>query len=190
MSHAYDLDIPPVMTAAQFCDWPGDGTGRRFQLIDGDPVAMAPPSHAHGILIMRLGQVLQNDLDRHPGGYRVTTGTGVQPRLGAATNVRVPGLSVSCSPASSHLMQTPVFIAEILSPSNAAETREAVRACLTIPSLREVLILSATRPRAEITRRGRDGHWPEEATILGEEDELLIECFDFRTPLRALYPAS
>ena len=36
------------MTVEEFLDWPGDGTGRTHQLIDGEPQAMAPASITHG----------------------------------------------------------------------------------------------------------------------------------------------
>ncbi len=75
-------------------------------------------------------------------GSRAVAGSsghpGVQPRAGAATNVRVPDLAVTCSPVVEHYMATdPVIIIEILSPSNQHETYEAVRSYLGLPSLRE-----------------------------------------------------
>ena len=36
--------LPPTMTVADFLDRPGDGTAKRFQLVDGEPSAMAPGS--------------------------------------------------------------------------------------------------------------------------------------------------
>ena len=42
------------MTLAEFLRWE-DGTDTRWQLIDGAPMAMAPPAVAHGMLSMRLG---------------------------------------------------------------------------------------------------------------------------------------
>ncbi|HEV2099584.1 MAG TPA: Uma2 family endonuclease [Stellaceae bacterium] len=42
------------MTLAEFLRWE-DGTDTRWQLIDGVPVAMAPPAVAYGMLSMRLG---------------------------------------------------------------------------------------------------------------------------------------
>jgi hypothetical protein len=43
------LRKPPLtMTVADFLDWPGDGTGRKFQLVDGEVRAMSPGSVTHG----------------------------------------------------------------------------------------------------------------------------------------------
>jgi Uma2 family endonuclease len=36
------------MTVAEFIDWPGDGSGLKHQLIDGEPQAMAPAGTTHG----------------------------------------------------------------------------------------------------------------------------------------------
>lgn len=184
------LDVVPVMTAAQFAVWPGDGTGRHFQLIDGEPVAMAPPSQMHGLLQIELGRRLADHLDRLGTGCRVIGGPGVQPRAGAATNVRIPDLAVTCSPVSEHYLANPVVIIEILSPSNQHETYEAVRAYLSIPSLREIVVLSSLRPAAETLRRAEDGAWPADPTRIGPDGTLLIETFGFRHVLRALYPAA
>ena len=41
---------PSRMTVEEFLDWPGDGSERKFQLIEGEPVAMAPASVTHGII--------------------------------------------------------------------------------------------------------------------------------------------
>src|SRR5262245_8276192 len=41
---------PPSMTVADFLAWPGDGTGRKFQLVDGEVRAMSPASAAHAMI--------------------------------------------------------------------------------------------------------------------------------------------
>ncbi len=115
---------------------------------------------------------------------------GVQPHAGASTNIRVPDLAVSCAPGNGHWLEQPVLIVEVLSPSNVRETREAVRAYLTIPSVLEVLVLTAPAVGAELLRREPDGTWPKEPRRLGEGDDLVLESLDFRCPLAALYPPS
>jgi Uma2 family endonuclease len=39
---------PRPMTVAEFLEWPGDGTGRRFELVDGELRPMSPGSQTHG----------------------------------------------------------------------------------------------------------------------------------------------
>ena len=41
---------PEPMTVADFLDWPGDGSGRKFQLVDGELRAMSPGSVTHGTI--------------------------------------------------------------------------------------------------------------------------------------------
>jgi Uma2 family endonuclease len=143
MSLALQMDQGPWRTAEEFMDWPGDGTGRRYQLIDGELVAMAPPSTTHARLQARMATRLNNHLAKHHPQCESLINPGVQPRADAARNVRSPDLVVSCGSDEGKLVDEPVLIVEILSPSNACETREAVRACLSSPSLRQVLILSS-----------------------------------------------
>ena len=46
------------MTVAEFLDWdPRDAHGRRWQLIDGVPVAMAPAADRHGSIQSELGGI-------------------------------------------------------------------------------------------------------------------------------------
>jgi Uma2 family endonuclease len=52
----------PSMTAADFLDWPGDGSGRKFQLVDGEVRAMSPGSATHGTIQMTLGRLIGNSL--------------------------------------------------------------------------------------------------------------------------------
>jgi len=51
----------------------------------------------------------------------------------------MPDVAVTRSPAADYFIDRPVFAAEMLSSPNAREIREAIRAMLSIPSLREVL---------------------------------------------------
>lgn len=183
------LEVRPLMTAEQFASWPGDGTGRQFQLIDGEPVAMAPASQMHGLLQGELSRRLANHLEQVGSGCRVITAPGVQPRAGAANNVRIPDLAVTCSPITEHYMANPVVIVEILSPSNQHETYEAVRAYLGLPSLREIIVVSSVRVAAELLVRQQDGSWPADPRTIGPDDMLAVETFGFRHPLRELYPA-
>ena len=46
--------LPPLMTVAEFLEWPGDGTGTRYELVDGVLRAMAPASDNHGTIQTNL----------------------------------------------------------------------------------------------------------------------------------------
>ena len=38
------------MSVAEFIAWHGDGSGAKFELVDGEPRAMAPASVTHGLI--------------------------------------------------------------------------------------------------------------------------------------------
>lgn len=176
-----------MMTAEQFRAWPGDGTGRLYQLIDGELVAMAPPTVEHGTLQARLAIRLGQHLATHRPGCEVVVTPGVQPRPDAAHNVRIPDLAVTCAPRRGPFLADPLLIVEILSPSNIRETREAVRACLTLPSLREVLILSSIAIAAEVHLRDEAGIWPAEPRCFGPGGILTLDSLGFACPMDELY---
>ena len=175
------------MTAEQFMDWPGDGTGRSYQLVDGELQAMAPPSQTHARLQARLVYYLTSHLRAQRPQCEALIGPGVRPRPDMAHNVRVPDIAVTCSPSAARFMDQPVFIAEILSPSNTRETRDAVRAYLAIPSLREVLVLGSEAITAEVLLRGADGDWPMEPTEFGPGDTLVLASLGFELAMSELY---
>lgn len=104
-----------------------------------------------------------------------------------AHNVRVPDVAVTCSLDGSRFVDQPVAIAEILSPSNARETREAVRAVLAIPSLREVIVLGSETITAELLRRASDGTWPTEPAVFGPGDMLKLESVGVTLDMTELY---
>ena len=177
-----------AMTVAEFLAWsPGDG--RRWQLIHGEPVAMAPASRTHGAVQSELARLFGNHLVERGSPCQVVTTPGVVPRVGTNENVRVPDLGVTCAPPTlDHLMPDPVLLVEVLSPSDVAETRGNVWAYTTVPSVREILLVHSTRVGAELLRRGADGEWPEGPVTLGPDDALTLDSIEgFSTPLVALY---
>ncbi len=175
------------MTVAEFIDWPGDGTGLKHQLIDGEPQAMAPASTTHGTIQATLARLLGNHLVGT--GCRVVIEPGVVPRVRAEANMRVPDLAVTCAPddPGSHALIEPVLLIEILSPSNEAETRANVWAYTTIPSVREILLVRSTHIAAELIRREAEGRWPANSQSIAEQDRLALDSIGFECPLAAVY---
>jgi Uma2 family endonuclease len=53
---------PSRMTVDEFLDWPGDGSGQKFELIDGEPRATAPASVAYGITQANVAAILRSHL--------------------------------------------------------------------------------------------------------------------------------
>jgi Uma2 family endonuclease len=181
--------IPARMTVDEFLVWDADDlTGRRWQLIDGAPVLMAPAAAPHGAIQNELGRLLANHLAELGSPCHVITAPGIVPRVRANENFRVPDLGVTCAPPSREVMvQEPVLLIEILSPSNEPETRANVWAYTTMPSVQEILLVRSTRVEAELLRRGADGVWPEQPANIRSGDVLELGSLGFVVPLTALY---
>jgi Uma2 family endonuclease len=178
---------PCRMSVAEFLDWPGDGSGRKFELIDGEPQAMAPASITHGTIQATLARLLGNHLAGT--GCRVVIEPGVVPRIRSEANMRVPDLAVTCDSDEPGMqaMADPVVLVEVLSPSNEAETRANVWTYTTIPTVREIVLVRSTSIGAEILRREPDGSWPASPAEIGKDAVLALASLDFSCPLAALY---
>ena len=177
------------MTLDEFLAWDsGDRSGRTWQLIDGEPVAMAPGSDAHGAIQSEIARLLGNHLLEQRSPCRVVTEPGIVPRVRANRNYRVPDLGVTCAPPSHEpMMPEPIVLIEILSPSNEVDTRANIWTYTTVPSVREILAIRSTRIEAELLTRNPDGTWPAEPEIIDPDGVVTLASIAFATPLVAIY---
>jgi len=180
--------LPAAMTAAEFLDWnPQDSD--RWELVDGTPQAMAPASPRHGAIQNETGRLIANHLAEARPACRVIIEPGVQPRVRANLNVRVPDLAVTCAEwdPDERLLHKPLLVVEILSPSNRADTWANVWSYVTIPSVLEILVLHTADIRADLLRRQEDGAWPDNPVTLTAGDAVTLPSIDFTAPLTAFY---
>jgi len=177
------------MTVTEFLAWDaGDLSGVPYQLIDGEPVAMAPGSETHAALQGEIGRLLGNHLIDKGGKCRLLSQPGIVPRIRSDRNFRIPDLGVTCAPpALGQMVPDPVLLIEILFPSNEAQIRANIWAYTTIPSVQEILAVHSTRIEAELLRRGADGNWPEAPEIVTGSDMLRLASVGFATALNAFY---
>lgn len=184
--------VPARMTVDEFLSWDsGDRSGRLWQLVDGEPVAMAPGSENHGALQGEIGGLIRDHLRASRPGCRLIVTPGIVPRLSSNRNFRIPDLGVTCSPPSGELMVAdPVLLIEILSPSNEAATWRNVWAYTTIPTVTEILAVRSTRIEAELLRRLPDGNWPKQPEILRTGDGLTLTSIGLSVVLDVFYETS
>lgn len=177
------------MTLDEFLSWEsGDRSGRTWQLIDGEPVAMAPASTTHGALQSEVARVLGNHLLAFGSPCQVQSQPGVVPHVRSNRNFRVPDLGVTCAPPqAAPMMPDPVLLIELLSPSNDTVTWANVWAYTTITSVSEILVMHTTRIEAELLRRASDGSWPKEPELIRADGVLALQSIEFSTPLSDLY---
>ncbi len=71
---------PARMTLTEFLDWnPGEPSGRTWQLIDGEPVAMAPGTETHAAIQGEFGALLRNHPLEQRSPCRLLTEPGIVP---------------------------------------------------------------------------------------------------------------
>ena len=155
--------LPPMMTVAEFLEWTGDGTGARYELVDGELRAQDGPSDAHGTIHSNVTYALIGHFRNSGTNCRVVVGAGVRPRVRADWNYRLPDLAVTCQPnvSGARDVPDPILLIELLSPSNAAETWDNVRNYTTLPSVKEIVVIWTTLRKANVLLRDKDGNWPE-----------------------------
>ena len=188
-SRSTKTELPPLLSLAEFLDWPGDGTDTRYELIDGVLRAMAPASDAHNTILSNLVFLLEGHLRRNHPRCRVVATPGIQPHLNADWNFRIPDLGITCAPGKPGqvMMPEPVVLVEVLSPGNKQHTRENMRAYATIPSVRELILLESSRIRAEHLVRDEQNNWPANPLVLRDGDTLTLQKFNASWPLREFY---
>jgi Uma2 family endonuclease len=181
------LKPPATMTVAEFLVWdaPDD---RRWQLVDGEPVAMAPANRTNGALQAEFARVIANHFTATGRNCSVVTAGGIVPRVRAGENFRIPDLTVTCAgyEAEEYDVSDPVLLAEIVSPSNKSQTWQNVWTFTTLPSVREILLLSTVSIRADLLRRGDDGSWPAAVAVI-ESGDLTLESIGLTVPLAEIY---
>ena len=173
----------PRMTVAAFLDW-DDGTHPRYEVVDGEPVAMAPASSAHGQLVLACGSRLMAALQPP---CRAVAEAGVRPDE-HDDQFYVADVAVICTPhrAGERYLAEPVAIVEVLSPSTEAfDQGVKLPDYRRIASVREILLLSSTRMLAQVWQRSGDGWRVRDLTAPSDRVELPL--VGFAATLGALY---
>jgi len=175
------------MTVEEFLEW-DDGTDARYELIDGQPVAMSPNVDPHGVMVIELGARIREALSDRPD-CRVRTGLGVRsPRRRAS--YYIPDLVVACGPIDrdGRELQNPILLVEILSPSTERlDRRIKLTDYRRIGSGQEILLIDPSQPYAELHRRLDGDRW---LTFLLQDDDgtLELKSVGLELPLSTLYP--
>ena len=173
---------PKRMTIGEFLEW-DDGTDRRYELLDGVPVMMAPSLEAHGELAVALGAEIRARL-KPPCRVISEAGIVIADR---ADTYYIADLAVTCAPREPgrRMVVDPVLVIEVLSPSTSQVDRwRKVADYRTLLSVQEILVVFSDERRVELQRRTSEG-WRVEDLIGKAEVEL--SCCDRSIPLDAIY---
>ncbi len=179
--------ITPAMTVDEFLVWPGDGTSTRFELVNGQPRAMAPASTVHATIQVNIASFLHRHL--LPSPCRALTEAGVKPVFDAKRNVRIPDITVTCNEATprDHLVSEPLLIVEIISPSNEHDTWESIAALATVASLREIVVVQSERMDALVYTRLADNNWPDEGVSVPADGVVRLSSIDAELKMSDIY---
>ncbi len=170
------------MTVDEFLDWE-DGTDQRYELVDGQPVAMASGTPEHGELIARVSSLLGGRL-RDP--CRVINATAIR-RAEDGWRSYVPDVLVTCEPREKgrKAIEAPQLIVEVLSTSTASNDHgDKFDFYRAIPSVEEILFVASTTRRIEVWRC-EDGEW--RAQLLGRGAMLTLAACDTPIPVDEVY---
>lgn len=170
------------MTIAEFLDF-DDGTDTRYELIDGELTAMAPPMRGHGALAARLIRMIGNGLS--PPCEAISQ-AGIVPDE-ASNSFFVADIVVTCSAslASDPVIAEPRLIVEVLSPTTTAtDLNRKLPAYRAMPSVQDVLIVASTERRIE--------HWQRHGDVwqvrdLRDQGVVRIEALAVAIDVDALY---
>ena len=172
-------------TVEEFLAW-DDASDRRYELVGGQIVAMAPPSEAHAAILSNL---------------TIHIGNQLQPpcRVLGEFGVRLPDredsfyqfdLAVTCAPAdpARRYVAEPELIVEVLSPSTALHDRgRKLDHYRQLPSLKEVLLVASEERRVQHWRRAGT-QWVVD-DLIGDAD-LQLATLPGPIPLTGIYEGS
>ncbi len=148
------------MTADEFTAWAmQQDDGRRYELVSGDVIAMAPERAAHARLKFRLARRLIEAVEAESLPCEVFT-EGMAVQVDADTVYEPDAILRSGAPVSDDTIRItdPLIVAEVLSPSTRArDTGAKLADYFRIPSLHHYLIIIAPRPTIIHHARGTSG---------------------------------
>jgi Uma2 family endonuclease len=173
------------MTLAEFLRWE-DGTDRRYELLAGVPIAMAPPAIAQGILALRLGSRIDAAL-RSKAPCFGHSEAGIA-RPDRDDTCYIADLAVACTRPirGQQLLQDPLLIVEILSPRTALYDRQTkVADYRRIPSVEEILLIDSSSNFAEVLRREGE-RWITEI-VRGPQGTLSLTSIGLMVTMSELY---
>ena len=173
----------PPMTRAEFFLW-AQTQGARYEFDGFQPTAMTGASVNHNHIVRNIHRALYTRL-RGSGCMPLGPDDGVA-TIGDA--VRYPDAVITCTRTSgtSHLVERPVVVFEVISPGNSAVDRIIkVREYLAVPSIHTYVIVEQNSIGLTVLRRHDENSWI--TTILTADDLLRLHDPEVEIPVAELY---
>jgi Uma2 family endonuclease len=135
------------MTVPEFLAWTESQENPRYELIDGEPIAMAPERSEHVEAKLSAAVALRAAIDRSGVACRAFV-EGLTVEIDQSTGY-VPDALVNCGepvPRGSMTAPNPVIVVEVLSPSTRGiDTTVKLAGYFRVPSLAHYLIVDLDR---------------------------------------------
>lgn len=167
--------------------------GERWELLEGELIAMAGGTETHEQIVADLGYAIKgaaNDREcrTYFGGMYVRSAEKDDSLL-------APDIVVRCGPAlgSRTSIDDPVIVVEVLSPSTAKYDRgRKLEIYQSIPTMQQVALVYQGERRVEAYDRARAGGdpenpWGDYELLTSEDDVLVLPAIGFEIALRAVY---
>lgn len=155
----------------------------RHEYVNGHVFAMSDAGRTHNRIVRRLVEALGPAAD---GCGCHLYFSDVKLRVEAANAYYYPDLIFTCekSQDDSHVVYAPALVVEVASPgAETVDRREKLAAYLTIPWLREYVIIAQETRRVDVWRRTADG-WRCEAC---DDGAVRLDSADCEIPLDEIY---
>jgi Uma2 family endonuclease len=145
-----DAARPLKTTADEFLAFEGEGD-TRYELRDGDVVAMAPPSDPHGTIVGNAAVEIDCRLEAHPT-CRPVVEAGI--RLDEHSHYKADVAATCAEQEGASYVHDPFLIVEVLSPTTATDDLGVeLPRYVTIPSVREVWIIDSRERWVQVWHR-------------------------------------
>lgn len=144
----------------------------KHEYVDGCVFAMAGATQAHNRICTNLVSAIHGQLGDGPC---CVYSSDMKVRIESAKSFYYPDVVVTCEPfdAASVIINSPVLIVEVLSPTTAStDRREKLVAYRKIASLRQYVIVFQDRKRVEVFSKGANQEW-DFCSVTGEQPLLL-----------------
>ena len=180
-----NLALKP-MTADAYLAWLEEQPTWRYELVDGQIIAMNPQRAVHIEVKVAVVRALQDALK---GGRCHAMGDGMCVRIDDRT-VFEPDALVYCGQKKSGdttVMSDPVVVVEVISPgTKPVDTTRKLEGYFKLASVRHYLIVD---PKARaVVHHGRDAAGAIATSVVSDGD-LALSAIDVRVPVTSFFPA-
>ena len=170
------------MTADEFMTW-DDGTDTRYELVDGEIVAMAPPSEPHGAIAGNAWGQIDSRLRARPP-CRAIVEAGI--RVDDGNHYKADVAATCTEPRRSPHVDEPFLIVEVLSEGTWREDiGSKLQHYIQLPTVREIWLVDSRARWVQVWQRTENA-WIVTLPLRGSAD-FASEVLGDRVALDELY---